>query len=142
MIDESDFDRRTQFRENNSPAIKTPGPSFLPLQSPIMLCRRTLFLRHNIPGPTHSLLTKIHHLPPSSVALSLHLTTQKRHSGTTTPGPRPPLSARIVSSLPVSIKPYAYLARLHAPVGSWLLYWPCGPSPFPNIPNVIRVLTW
>jgi len=132
LIDESDFDRRTQFRENNSPDIKTPGsllPSFL-LNRPIMLCRRILFLRHNISGPTLSLLTKIPHLPPSSITLSFHLTTQKRHSGTTTPTPRLPLPARIVSSLPASIKPYAYLARLHAPVGSWLLYWPCGLSPF------------
>jgi len=37
-----------------------------------------------------------------------------------------PLAARIVRGLPPALKPYAYLARLDKPVGSWLLYWPCG----------------
>ena len=54
-------------------------------------------------------------------------TSQHRYSSTSTP--KPSLAANIVSSLPPSLKPYAYLARLDKPVGSWLLYWPCGPLP-------------
>jgi len=89
-----------------------------------MLCRRAAFLFLSLPRSTHHSLSKFRPLA-STVSLSLHLTSQKRYSGTQS-APRLALPARIVSSLPPSIKPYAYLARLHAPVGSWLLYWPCG----------------
>ncbi len=35
-------------------------------------------------------------------------------------------SAVIPERRPFSIKPYLQLARLHAPIGTWLLFWPCG----------------
>jgi hypothetical protein len=57
----------------------------------------------------------------------------------TTSPPKPPLATRIVSSLPARAKPYAYLARLDKPVGSWLLYWPCGLSPLTHPPHTADV---
>ena len=35
------------------------------------------------------------------------------------------ISARLVEALPDKVQPYAYLARIDKPAGSWLLYWPC-----------------
>jgi hypothetical protein len=35
----------------------------------------------------------------------------------------PPQS--IVHALPISVQPYALLARLDKPIGTWLLLWPC-----------------
>lgn len=28
--------------------------------------------------------------------------------------------------LPSKVAPYAFLARIDKPIGTWLLYWPCG----------------
>jgi 4-hydroxybenzoate polyprenyltransferase len=36
------------------------------------------------------------------------------------------LAARIVNATPLSIQPYLKLMRLDRPIGTWLLYWPCG----------------
>lgn len=36
------------------------------------------------------------------------------------------LAARIVEASPKQIQPYLKLARLDKPIGSWLLFWPCG----------------
>ncbi|XP_031339517.1 4-hydroxybenzoate polyprenyltransferase, mitochondrial [Photinus pyralis] len=36
------------------------------------------------------------------------------------------ISSRLVESAPKSVQPYLKLMRLDKPVGSWLLYWPCG----------------
>lgn len=66
-----------------------------------------------------------------SISISLYRD-QKRFAASTST-PRLPLAARIVSLLPPKAKPYAYLARLDKPVGSWLLYWPCGIIPLRNI---------
>ena len=63
-----------------------------------------------------------HILSISSCAQFLPL--QRRHAHSASP----PLAAKIVGALPPKLKPYAYLARLDKPVGSWLLYWPCGTS--------------
>ncbi|CAB3359966.1 Hypothetical predicted protein [Cloeon dipterum] len=35
-------------------------------------------------------------------------------------------SAQLVDSTPKSIQPYLRLMRLDRPIGSWLLFWPCG----------------
>eukprot|EP00092_Neocalanus_flemingeri_P059090 GFUD01070540.1.p1 GENE.GFUD01070540.1~~GFUD01070540.1.p1 ORF type:complete len:408 (+),score=104.08 GFUD01070540.1:56-1279(+) len=44
-----------------------------------------------------------------------------------TPPVRPlTLAASLVSSLPSPLQPYLRLARLDKPIGSWLLFWPCG----------------
>lgn len=31
--------------------------------------------------------------------------------------------------LPAKIAPYAFLTRIDKPIGTWLLFWPCGKSP-------------
>lgn len=36
------------------------------------------------------------------------------------------LPARIVGSAPTKVQPYLKLMRLDKPIGTWLLYWPCG----------------
>ncbi|XP_017891281.2 4-hydroxybenzoate polyprenyltransferase, mitochondrial [Ceratina calcarata] len=35
-------------------------------------------------------------------------------------------AARLVDNCPASMKPYLKLARIDKPIGSWLLFWPCG----------------
>ncbi len=43
--------------------------------------------------------------------------------------PLPPsvgLAARLVASVPVSARPYLRLMRVDRPIGTWLLFWPCG----------------
>jgi hypothetical protein len=41
--------------------------------------------------------------------------------------PEPPtLAERLVNRLPPAAIPFAQLARLDKPIGSWLLFWPCG----------------
>ncbi|XP_043268177.1 4-hydroxybenzoate polyprenyltransferase, mitochondrial [Venturia canescens] len=36
------------------------------------------------------------------------------------------LAARLVYSLPQAVQPYMKLMRIDKPIGSWLLFWPCG----------------
>jgi 4-hydroxybenzoate polyprenyltransferase len=36
------------------------------------------------------------------------------------------VASRIVASSPFGLQPYLKLARLDKPVGTWLLFWPCG----------------
>jgi len=36
------------------------------------------------------------------------------------------LAASLVSSLPSPVQPFLRLARLDKPIGTWLLFWPCG----------------
>ena len=86
----------------------------------MLCCRRSVTTHSNLPRSTFT-PTKFHALP-ITIRFSIH---QRRFTATSSPA-KPPLSARIVSSLPPSAKPFAYLARLDKPVGSWLLYWPCG----------------
>merc|ERR1719318_778041 len=45
-----------------------------------------------------------------------------------TPPPTRPLklAASLVSSLPSPVQPFLRLARLDKPIGTWLLFWPCG----------------
>ena len=35
-------------------------------------------------------------------------------------------AAEVVARLPASLQPYLRLARLDRPIGTWLLFWPCG----------------
>ncbi|KAF8820412.1 4-hydroxybenzoate polyprenyl transferase [Cardiosporidium cionae] len=36
-----------------------------------------------------------------------------------------PTNTFLFQLLPEVLRPYAYLSRLHAPIGTWLLFWPC-----------------
>lgn len=36
------------------------------------------------------------------------------------------IPAKLVSATPSSVQPFLRLARLDRPIGSWLLFWPCG----------------
>ncbi|KAF8821879.1 4-hydroxybenzoate polyprenyl transferase [Cardiosporidium cionae] len=36
-----------------------------------------------------------------------------------------PKNVYLLRLLPEALHPYAYLSRLHAPIGTWLLFWPC-----------------
>jgi UbiA prenyltransferase family len=75
-------------------------------------------------SPVHS----IQSTPQIALRPSGRLKLENRHL-TPSSTQKQPLPARIVSSLPQSVTRYTYLARLDKPVGSWLLYWPCGTSP-------------
>ena len=39
---------------------------------------------------------------------------------------RPGWPARLVDRTPPGLQPFLRLARLDRPIGSWLLFWPCG----------------
>lgn len=58
-----------------------------------------------------------------------------------TPGPspaavvEPPPPATWVESTPEALRPFLYLARVDKPIGSWLLYWPCGGSCPGGVPS-------
>jgi len=51
-------------------------------------------------------------------------------------------AAEVVARLPSSLQPYLRLARLDRPIGTWLLFWPCGwsiclaasPGQLPSLP--------
>ncbi|KAJ8938500.1 hypothetical protein NQ318_005164 [Aromia moschata] len=40
--------------------------------------------------------------------------------------PKQSLAARLVEGAPKPVQPYLKLMRLDKPIGSWLLFWPCG----------------
>ena len=95
----------------------------------MLCCRRIPLTKHTILPSSHlPQLPRTTFLQKAFLLRSSQLSLHQRRYTSTSP-PKPPLAARIVSSLPARAKPYAYLARLDKPVGSWLLYWPCGPSP-------------
>jgi len=66
---------------------------------------------------------------------------QKDNSNSQNTHQRTSLAAGFVSSTPVLLQPYLKLIRLDRPVGSWLLFWPCGwslclatsPGTFPDL---------
>ena len=55
----------------------------------------------------------------------LKLHTSRAHLGSDAP-PKKGHAARFVDSLPTFAQPYLRLARLDRPIGTWLLFWPCG----------------
>src|SRR5271170_1188307 len=105
----------------------------------MLCCRRIPLTKHTILPSSHlPQLPRTTFLQKAFLLRSSQLSLHQRRYTSTSP-PKPPLAARIVSSLPARAKPYAYLARLDKPVGSWLLYWPCGPTP-PQHP--LTFLAW
>ncbi|XP_066998844.2 4-hydroxybenzoate polyprenyltransferase, mitochondrial isoform X2 [Anabrus simplex] len=40
--------------------------------------------------------------------------------------PKTPVAAVIVNNFPTNVQPYLKLMRIDRPIGSWLLFWPCG----------------
>lgn len=57
-----------------------------------------------------------HHIPPLSPPPPLHLDY----------GSTPTLPQRLVLNSPPTLAAYMQLMRLDRPIGSWLLFWPCG----------------
>ncbi|XP_066249086.1 4-hydroxybenzoate polyprenyltransferase, mitochondrial [Euwallacea similis] len=55
------------------------------------------------------------HFLPKCTAAAVQLTT-----------PKEKFASRLVNNSPKSIQPYLKLMRLDRPIGSWLLFWPCG----------------
>merc|ERR1719228_488275 len=55
----------------------------------------------------------------------LKLHTSRAHLRSEAP-PKKGHAARFVDSLPTFAQPYLRLARLDRPIGTWLLFWPCG----------------
>lgn len=69
------------------------------------------------------------YVPPSSPRSSLPETLQDDGSQTMSthvPVRVPRLSERLVNKCPLSVQPYLKLMRVDRPIGTWLLYWPCG----------------
>lgn len=61
--------------------------------------------------------------------------------------PKKKLAVQLVEKFPVGAQPYLRLARLDRPVGSWLLFWPCGWSlclaaPGGHLPDPKLLLTF
>ena len=142
-------------RKGGLAALRPPSPStFLPLlsSSPILFpgvvqttCLSSLASAHAtwrrnpphwnrvgtvVPAPQSSLVKYGAHAQllkndqgPITGMLKLH--TSKLHLGSETPLRRG-YAARFVDSLPPFAQPYLKLARLDRPIGTWLLFWPCG----------------
>src|SRR5271170_7772298 len=105
----------------------------------MLCCRRIPLTKLTILPSSHlPQLSRNPRLQKTCLLGLLQLNPHQQRNVTTSP-PKPPLAARIVSSLPERVKPYAYLARLDKPVGSWLLYWPCGPLP---LQHTLTFVAW
>ena len=65
---------------------------------------------------THTQLLEKRAQGPAAGAVKLH-TSKPLGKG---------VAARFVDSLPPFAQPYLRLARLDRPIGTWLLFWPCG----------------
>ena len=137
-------------------ALRPPNPStFLPLlssSSPILFpgvvqttCLSSLASAHAtwrrnpphwnrrvgsiVPAPQSSLVkygapNQLLERGQGPIAGVLKLHTSKPHLGSE--APRKGHAARFVDSLPPFAQPYLRLARLDRPIGTWLLFWPCG----------------
>ena len=141
-------------RKGGLAALRPPSPStLLPLSSsPILFpgvvqttCLSSLASAHAIwrqnpphcnrvgtvvPAPQSSLVklgarTQLLKNDQGSIAGVLKLHTSKPHLGSEAPL-RKGHAARFVDSLPPFAQPYLRLARLDRPIGTWLLFWPCG----------------
>ena len=63
---------------------------------------------------------------PEKEAGVVRLHTSRAHLGSETLPKKKGHAARFVDSLPTFAQPYLKLARLDRPIGTWLLFWPCG----------------
>lgn len=58
---------------------------------------------------------------------------QQQHWTSTAPTTESKTEERVIYNnwldhLPAKIAPYAFLTRIDKPIGTWLLFWPCGKS--------------
>ena len=65
----------------------------------------------------------ISHRPIPPLALQRYFST---NNSTSPSSETQTVAQRVVNNLPLSVQPYAHLIRFNRPVGSWLLFWPCG----------------
>jgi hypothetical protein len=82
---------------------------------------------HNLLSATRPHIRNTPRLIPS-VVFQKH---QQQWTSTTSTAPQNKTEERIVYNswldhLPAKIAPYAYLTRIDKPIGTWLLFWPCG----------------
>ena len=79
-----------------------------------------------VPAPPSSLVkfgARTQFLEKEAGVVELH--TSRAHLVSEAP-PKKGHAARFVDSLPTFAQPYLRLARLDRPIGTWLLFWPCG----------------
>ena len=139
-------------RKGGLAALRPPSPStFLPLSSSYSIlfpgvvqttCLSSLASaqaasrRHSshwnrvgpvLPAPPSSLVKFGARTPfPEKEAGVVRLHTSRAHLGSEPPPKKKGHAARFVDSLPTFAQPYLRLARLDRPIGTWLLFWPCG----------------
>ena len=80
-----------------------------------------------VPAPPSSLVkfnARTQFLEKEAGVVKLH--TSRAHLGSEPPPKKKGHAARFVDSLPTFAQPYLRLARLDRPIGTWLLFWPCG----------------
>ena len=74
----------------------------------------------------HTPKSKVRFLHPPIFSL-LRQNTRCLYTPTTTSDKKnEKLAARLVAGAPTSVQPYLKLMRLDRPIGTWLLFWPCG----------------
>lgn len=95
-----------------------------------MSLRQVLYQWHRtrpieIHSPNAPLLLKSasHHLKPLKWQLPLQSYRISKRFNVSVASPR---SKSWIHRLPLKWIPFAELARLDKPIGTWLLYWPCG----------------
>ena len=82
---------------------------------PRLLCQKSFILRHSRSISTNPLKTAI------------------------AKAPIPPWAAKLPTQL-TWIHPYLSLARLDKPIGTWLLFWPCGSFFAPCAPHTVLMI--
>lgn len=85
-------------------------------QHSLDLCATRLLFKSKVKKPPN--ITKFASLTPWHKQINTQVTHEQ-------PPPQK-LAARLVSKAPKQLQPYLKLMRIDKPIGSWLLFWPCG----------------
>ncbi|XP_046486509.1 4-hydroxybenzoate polyprenyltransferase, mitochondrial isoform X3 [Neodiprion pinetum] len=71
-------------------------------------------------------LQAVSYCPCQQIHTSYFLNIEKDDNDISQAKRRVSLAATLVNKSPISIQPYMRLMRIDKPIGSWLLFWPCG----------------
>ncbi|KAF8779317.1 hypothetical protein HU200_002750 [Digitaria exilis] len=110
----------------SSPSPQSPAASTFPDPSPLAHRRHLITLRR-CPASASAFAPDLHHariLLPSHFSQASQLSTSPSSSEPAAKASPPP-PTWVDNWIPEAARPYAMLARLDKPIGTWLLAWPC-----------------
>ncbi|XP_046747809.1 4-hydroxybenzoate polyprenyltransferase, mitochondrial isoform X3 [Diprion similis] len=97
-----------------------PGRCFVPSLTHLLRC--SVRSSHKNWFKLHS----VSYCPCQQIHTSYFLNIKKDDNDISQQKRRVSLASTLVNKSPVSIQPYLRLMRIDKPIGSWLLFWPCG----------------